>query len=347
MPELNLYLIWMIVGTFVALLLGTGVRLYATRNSPPEVVQQRLGSLKVWWILATLWSAAALSGLAGAAILLGIASLLGMREFLRLLGPVEAIGRPVIFVLIVCGVGHYGLIVAGEQDFAFWLFPIVFLLSLGAVRVLCSKSHLGSRRRKTSDASPEASQISTIQHPQSTTEMTAEIFWGGMLLIYSLSFSLRLFQIESPPESVTEPLVGTAGPFLFLVLLTEMNDIMQALVGRKFGKRKIAPQVSPNKTLEGLIGGLLTLIGLSFLLAPWMTTWTVGRSPLVGLVLSISAGVLISLVGFVGDIHMSAIKRDAGVKDGSALLPGMGGVIDRVDSLIFTGPAFYIFVEMT
>ena len=159
-------------------------------------------------------------------------------------------------------------------------------------------------------------------------------------MIYGLSHSLFLFDVSS----VHEPLVGSAGWFLFLVLLTEMNDIMQAIVGRKFGKHKVTPHVSPKKSLEGLLGGLVASVVLSVFLAPFLTTLLVGRNLMFGIGLAVSAGILISLAGFLGDINMSAIKRDAGVKDGSTLLPGMGGVIDRIDSLIFTSPAFFYFV---
>ncbi len=160
-----------------------------------------------------------------------------------------------------------------------------------------------------------------------------------MLLIYGISHALFLFEVDQD----LEPLVGSSGWFLYLVLLTEMNDIMQAIVGRRLGKHKISPKVSPNKSLEGLLGGLTSVIALSILLAPLLTTIPVGKTPAHGIGLSIIAGVLISLFGFLGDINMSAMKRDAGVKDGSSLLPGMGGVIDRIDSLTLTAPAFYYF----
>ena len=108
----------------------------------------------------------------------------------------------------------------------------------------------------------------------------------AMLIIYGLSYSLFLFEVDS----IAQPWVGTAGWFLFVVLLTEMNDIMQAIVGRKFGKRKITPIVSPNKSLEGLVGGLVTTIVLSITLSPWMTTITRDRNPFQGISLSVMCG---------------------------------------------------------
>jgi phosphatidate cytidylyltransferase len=315
MEPINTNLLWMIAGTFAALSLGTAVRLVALRDSAGDVVKQRIGSLKVWWILALLWSTAALFGQLGATVLLATASFTGLREYVRLIGTSKQIGQIAVACLVACGGIHYVLIASGASDTAKWFLPIAALLLLGAIRAItCDTTGF--------------------------IRITAGLYWGAMLIIYGLSYSLFLFEIDS----ASEPIVGTAGWFLFLVLLTEMNDIMQAIVGRKFGKHKITPVVSPKKSLEGLAGGLTATILLSVAIAPFLTTMTHDKNLFQGILLSVIAGALISLVGFLGDIHMSAIKRDAGVKDGSSLLPGMGGVIDRIDSLIFTGPAFYYFV---
>ena len=240
-----------------------------------------------------------------------------MREYLRLVGTPKQIGVPAIICLAICGLVHYVLILAGASQTAKWFLPLFGLISLGAVRSISSGT-------------------------QDYIRITAAIYWGAMLIIYGLSHSLFLFAVHSE----SEPWVGMAGWFLFLVLLTEMNDIMQAIVGRRFGKHKITPQVSPNKSLEGLIGGVLSTVILSIALAPYLTTLTLGRELFPGILISALAGILISMFGFFGDINMSAIKRDAGVKDGSSLLPGMGGVIDRIDSMTFTGPVFYYFVML-
>lgn len=317
MGPFNTNLLWMVAGTLAALSIGTAVRLAALRHSSAEVVAQRMGSLKVWWILALLWSTAALLGQIGATVLLATASLLAMREYLRLLGTRNQIGTAVIAGLLVCGVCHYALIVAAASEIAKWFLPIVALILFGAIRA-------------------------TLGTCENYIRITGGLYWGAMLMIYGLSYSLFLFDMDGK----TEPVVGPAGWFLYLILLTEMNDIMQAIVGRKYGKHKITPQVSPHKSLEGLIGGLVLTAILAIFLAPWLTTIMFGREKWLGILLAGSAGLLISIVGFLGDLNMSAIKRDAGVKDGSSLLPGMGGVIDRIDSLSFTGPAFYFWVVL-
>jgi len=315
MISVNPNLIWLIGGTFAALTVGTGVRLVTLRNSAAEVAKKRIGSLKVWWALALLWSAAAIFGQVGAAILFAVASLIGLREFLKLVGTREQIGGPVIGSLVALGLVHYLLIILGYSSIARVFLPISALLLFGAIRETTCKT-------------------------DNYIRTTAGLYWGAMLMIYSFSHALFLFDVDP----LLEPPVGAAGGFLFLVLLTEMNDIMQAVVGRRLGKYKITPDVSPNKSLEGLLGGVFTTVVLSICLAPWLTTLTTDRELWGGLLISIVAGVLISIAGFLGDINMSAIKRDVGVKDGSLILPGMGGVIDRIDSLIFTAPVFYYFV---
>ena len=315
MLTFNANLMWMIGATFAALTVGTGVRLVALRNSAAEVAKKRIGSLKVWWILALLWSVAAVFGQVGATILFACASAIGLREYLKLVGTDKQIGRVVIASLIAVGFVHYLLIAIGYSQIAKIFLPIVALLLFGAIREMTCNT-------------------------ENYIRTTAGLYWGAMLIIYAFSHALYLFEVD-PAFSTS---VGPAGWFLFLVLITEMNDIMQAIVGRKLGKHKITPGVSPNKSLEGLLGGIGSSVLLALLMAPYLTTLTRGWSSTGAIVVPILAGVLISVTGFLGDINMSAIKRDVGVKDGSDVLPGMGGVIDRIDSLIFTAPVFYYYV---
>lgn len=119
--------------------------------------------------------------------------------------------------------------------------------------------------------------------------------------------------------------------------LTESNDIAQYLWGKSCGRRKVVPKVSPGKTLEGLVGGVITTMIASLIIGPLLT-------PLNTLQVLL-AGLLIGISGFCGDVVMSATKRDVGVKDSGKLLPGHGGLLDRIDSLIFTAPVFFYFIR--
>ena len=126
---------------------------------------------------------------------------------------------------------------------------------------------------------------------------------------------------------------------LYLLFLTQFNDVAQYVWGKTLGRRKVAPNISPNKTWGGLIGGVLTTVALGAALATWLTP----LSSLQGLL----AGALIGVAGFFGDLTMSAVKRDLQIKDTSNLIPGHGGILDRLDSLTFTAPLFFHYLYYT
>jgi len=129
---------------------------------------------------------------------------------------------------------------------------------------------------------------------------------------------------------------GGAGLVLYLVFLTQFNDVSQFVWGKMLGKHKIIPRVSPNKTWEGFLGGVCTTTLLAMLLSTVLTPLTLGMSAI--------AGLIISTAGFIGDVTVSALKRDIGVKDSGSLLPGHGGILDRIDSLTYSAPLFFHFI---
>ena len=162
---------------------------------------------------------------------------------------------------------------------------------------------------------------------------TGTIQWGMLLTVYSLGYVGAFLLLCSSNEYS----LNGAEILLFLLLLNSLNDGFQYIWGKLFGKHKIVSKISPNKTWEGLIGGILTTVIISLIASPYLTPF----SPKMAVI----AGLIISIFGFLGDVVMSAVKRDAGVKDSSNLIPGHGGILDRVDSLIFTAPLFFHFVS--
>ncbi len=124
------------------------------------------------------------------------------------------------------------------------------------------------------------------------------------------------------------------------LLLTWSNDTFAYFVGRAFGARKLIPSVSPGKTVEGAVGGLLGTVAVALPYAHWLAGFPTYRlSSLEAVVL----GVLIAVAAQVGDLAESLLKRDAGVKDSGVLFPGHGGALDRIDSLLFTLPVAYLY----
>lgn len=127
---------------------------------------------------------------------------------------------------------------------------------------------------------------------------------------------------------------------LLVLLCVEINDVFAFTCGKLFGRRKLCPKVSPNKTIGGFVGAMVMTTALFVLL---------GRGVFAGTNLAhpghlITMGLLVSVMGQLGDLVMSSIKRDIGVKDMGGLIPGHGGVLDRIDSLIFVGPVVFHYI---
>lgn len=159
----------------------------------------------------------------------------------------------------------------------------------------------------------------------------AKIQWGLMAFVFGLS---HLAYLSIMPQ--TGASANGQSLLLFLVIITESNDIFQYAWGRLFGKRRILPAVSPKKTAEGFWGGVTTTTLFSLTIR-FLTPF--------GIVETLFIAFCISVAGFFGDVVMSAVKRDAGIKDFGDLIPGHGGMLDRVDSLCYTAPLFFHIVR--
>jgi len=123
-----------------------------------------------------------------------------------------------------------------------------------------------------------------------------------------------------------------------LALMVIASDSAQYFIGRALGRHKLAPSISPAKTIEGAVGGLMASAAVGAWLGPhWLPGVNISSGGLLG--------VLVGIVGMMGDLFESALKRGAGVKDSSHLIPGHGGVLDRIDSLLYTAPLFFHFTR--
>jgi phosphatidate cytidylyltransferase len=132
--------------------------------------------------------------------------------------------------------------------------------------------------------------------------------------------------------------VGGRMATLLLIATVVVSDSAQFYSGRLFGRRPLAPAISPKKTVEGALGGLVVATLFITLAGPWVFP-EARRSSLALL------GIAIVVLGICGDLFESRLKRTAGVKDSSALIPGHGGVLDRIDALLFTIPAYYLYLQ--
>lgn len=229
------------------------------------------------------------------------AALLALVEFYRL----YFLNQRVPIVAMALGLSLSGLLLASFQWPDLISERVVLLLGLMAVLMY----RLGSRRSLS----------------QSLIDSAVLIF--GILYIGLTLGHLLLTRAQE------------GGQFLifFVVLVTWASDTGAYYVGRTLGRHRLAPMVSPNKTVEGLIGGLVLAVLLALAARAWfLPSFTVADC--------LATGVLLSLAGSLGDLAESVLKRSAGVKDSGTILPGHGGMLDRLDSLLFTAPVFYYYV---
>ena len=261
--------------------------------------------IKSWWIIIAFFIFGAMLHTTVAMFFFGLLSYLALKEYFTLI-PTRRTDRRVIFYAYLsiipqfyfAGMEWYGM-------FIIWI-PVYLFLLLPFRQVL-------------------------IGDNEGFLENTSRVHWGLMMFVFGLSHLAYMITLD--PVNGND--VGGKELVLFLVLLTELNDILQYLWGKSIGKRKIVPKVSPNKTVEGFLGAFVTIsllaIAFSFL------------TPLTWLE-ALIAGMIISGGGFIGDIVISMVKRDIGVKDSGNMLPGHGGILDRVDSLIYTAPLFFHYI---
>jgi phosphatidate cytidylyltransferase len=257
---------------------------------------------KSWWVMATVFILATIFNTTISYIAIAFLSFVAFRELYSLLGFRESDRRAIFWAFVSIPIQYYLAYIGWYGAFIIFI-PVIMFLVLPLRLVLKGDT-------------------------PGITKSMGLMQWTLMLTVFGISHMAYLLSL---PE-LKGFHAGGRGLLLFLVFLTEINDVMQFTWGKMLGKHKIIPKVSPNKTWEGFIGGLIctTLIGyfLAFL-TPLSTTQ----------VLFVSF--LIAFSGFVGDIVMSSIKRDIGVKDTGTTIPGHGGILDRIDSLAYAAPAFF------
>jgi phosphatidate cytidylyltransferase len=256
-----------------------------------------------WWVMVALLTVAIALGWQATLALFAVVSFIALREFLSL-APARREDRLIILASYFVVPMSYGWIAINEYGIYLVFIPVwVFLTTPFLMAVMGQTRNFLQR--------------------------AASIHWGQIACVYSIGFIV--FLMRTPAG---EPMpAGPAGLVFLLLVATEANDVAQYVWGKLLGRRKIMPTVSPNKTWEGFVGGWATTAALIWFVGPVF-------APLAGWKLAIMAAAL-PLAGFAGDVTMSAVKRDIGVKDTSQLIPGHGGLLDRIDSLTFTSPLYF------
>lgn len=298
---------WQII-TIIGLIFG--VLVFATTlffvlgklNAKLDLTELKMRT-RSWWVMASVFVLATVLHPIVTFISLSVLSFVSLRELSSISKNVRDADRRVLIwcylsipiQYYIAYIGQYGLFLTFIPIFMFLWIPFMLVVN-----------------GETKDISRSMSVL--------PTQLMLTVFG-----ISHLAFLLSLPEIDGFKA-------GGKALLLFVVFLTEMNDVFQFTWGKFLGRFKVVPKVSPNKTWEGLIGGVLTtMIAAYFIrfLTPFSATEAV------------VTGAIIAVTGFIGDVVVSAIKRDIGVKDTGDSIPGHGGILDRIDSLALTGPIFF------
>lgn len=291
----------------LSVLAVASVAVAALKRARPRADFSELAArVRAWWVMAAVFFAAIVVSNRLSLVFFGFMSFWAMKEYATLLKTRPADHHALVFTFLAIPVQYFWIAIGWYGMFIIFI-PVYMMLML-PVRLVLAK--------ETSGFVASASQIQ----------------WGLMIFVFGLSHMAFLLTVPQIPETN----VNGRMLVLFLVFVVEMSDVLQYVWGKTFGRHKIIPAVSPNKTWEGFVGGILSAMGLSLLIR-FLTPFTVVETLIVSLIITVA--------GFCGGAVMSAVKRDFGVKDFGATIPGHGGMLDRVDSLCYAAPFFFHFVR--
>jgi phosphatidate cytidylyltransferase len=295
----------MMLFVIVLLVIGSSIRVYLqAKNKHTDYTELKQRIQSWWWMIGILFGIL-LAPTTISILFFALLSFLALKEFFSIMPTRQADRRILLWAYLAIPLQYYWVVTNWYGMFLIFIPIYVFLfLPMRAVFIGETKGFIRS--------------LGTIH-------------WAVMLSVLCVSHIAYLLQLPVINEQA-----GALGLVLFLIFITQFNDVCQYIWGKTLGKHKIIPKVSPKKTWEGFIGGVLTVTIIAGLLAPYLTPLTT----LQGFV----AGTLIAISGFVGDVVISSVKRDLAIKDSGTLIPGHGGLLDRIDSLIYTAPLFFHFL---
>ena len=291
---------------FAILLIASAIGYVLQRRAPadrPNAVIENLNArIKAWWVMVGAIAIAFAFGKPGVILLFAFASFAALREFLTLTETRRGDHWALLvsfFVVLpfqywLLWIEWYGLYAIFIPVYAFLILPITAVVRGDTTRFL---------------------------------ERVAEVQWGLMICVFCISHVPALLNLDIPGYAGRQLLL-----IAFLVFVVQSSDVLQYVWGKLLGRHKIAPALSPSKTVEGFVGGVASATALGAALW-WITPFTPLQAAAIALI--------INLMGFLGGLVMSAIKRDRGVKDWGRMIEGHGGMLDRLDSVVFAAPIFF------
>ena len=302
----NAQMTYLLFGIFAAILIFASTIGYILKlragYAPAPVIDNLNARINAWRVMLLVLGAAIMLGKIAFVVLFALISLFALREFISLLPTRRGDYFPLLiafyFVIpyqyYLVYIDWYGLYSIFIPLYVFLLIPIATLKQEDTTRFL---------------------------------ERSAKIQWGLMISVFCISHVPALLNLKLPGFSGEKIWLA-----IWLIMVVQASDVLQYVCGKLFGKHKVAPVLSPSKTIEGLLGGIVLATALGVAMS-WLTPFNYIQATVIGLI--------VCIFGFFGGLVMSAIKRDRGVKDWGQLIQGHGGMLDRIDSICFSAPVFF------
>ena len=306
---------WLIAAVMILLIIGSLVGKLLERSSEERlnsaVVRSFNQRIRSWWLMCAILIAGLVIGPTGTVVLFGMIAFWALREFITMTPTRRGDHRALFWVLVIFTPLQFFLVGLNDERQMFKvLLPIIAALFVPM-------------------------RIALANDEKRFLERSAKILIGILICVYALSFAPAILYLKIV-DSTGELWNANKGLLFFFVLITQLNDVMQFGWGKLIGRNLIADRINTSRTSEGVIAAAASsaLLGALFC---WVTPFLFWQAAIVA--------VVISLTGFAGGLTMSAIKRDRGVKDFGTLLQGHAGILDRIDSLCFAAPVFYLLTE--
>jgi phosphatidate cytidylyltransferase len=286
----------------VASAIGQALYWFKAGGKESDTIKNLNQRVNAWWVMILLLISFYILGEHATFILFGLISFFALREFISITPTKFADFKALsLSFFLIIPLQYYFLAHHWYGMFAIFI-PVYAFLILPAISAVSGD----------------------VEH---FMERTTKIQWGVMATVYCIAHAPALFLLTIPGFEGKSQLL-----FLYLLIVVQISDVLQYVFGKLFGKHKIAPVVSPSKTVEGFVlGGLAaTFVGGSLY---WITPFTFWQSVLMSSI--------IVVMGFLGGLTMSAMKRSIGAKDWGNMIQGHGGMLDRMDSVCFAAPIFF------
>ena len=285
---------------------GFALTLVFHQERAVSVISGLNARVQAWWVMLIVFSMALLVGKWGSVVLFGLVSFLALREFITLTPTRRGDHKALFWIFFVFTPLQYVLVALR------WYELFAIFIPLYAFLFIPTRSALAGQT-------------------ENFMARTATIQWGLMVCVYCVSHAPALLMLKIP-----EYAGQNAKLLVFLVVVVQVSEMVQYLVSRTVGRHPVASSVSPGKTVEGVVSGVVAAALVGAWLS-WATPFTAWQGFLIVLI--------VTVIGFAGSLCMSAVKRDRRVKEFGQFMQRRGGMLDRIDALCFAAPVFFHLVR--